>query len=71
MGLVLALNTCAAVSAYGFILTNDATYYDDEQSTMWTGWQGDGLYSDGLYSYGLEGYGLYSYGLDGVDRLAR
>ena len=40
VGLVLALNVCVHVSAYGFILTNDESYYDDKHSTMWGGWQG-------------------------------
>ena len=43
VGLVLALNSCVHVSAYGFILSNDASYYDDKQATMWGGWRGDGV----------------------------
>ena len=34
VGLIVALNLCERVSAYGFVLTNDASYYDDKHSTM-------------------------------------
>ena len=43
IGLVVALNACVHVSAYGFVLNNDASYYDDRCSTMWAGWRGDGV----------------------------
>ena len=33
LGLVLALNSCVHVSGYGFVITNDGTYYDDNHST--------------------------------------
>ena len=36
IGLVVALNSCVRVTAFGFSLTNDANYYDDNHSTVTT-----------------------------------